>query len=119
VYCTDDAVVIRGETRREDDRHEGNVHRTERSYGRFERQIPLPPGVKPDEVQANFRNGVLELRIPKSEEARQRMRRIPIGGVSGARGGEAGSKGGEAGSMLSQSAVGGQPAGQQAKQSKQ
>src|SRR5262249_55569253 len=74
---------------REDDRREGNVHRTERSYGRFERQIPLPPGVKPDEVQANFRNGVLELRIPKSEEARQRMRRIPIGGGSGAKGGEA------------------------------
>jgi len=91
VYCTDDTLVLRGETRREDDRQEGNVHRTERSYGRFERQIPVPPGVRSEEVQANFRNGVLELRVPKSEEAQQRMRRIPIGGVSGSKGGEAGS----------------------------
>jgi HSP20 family protein len=99
VYCTDDALVLRGETRREDDRQEGNVHRTERSYGRFERQIPLPPGVRSEEIQANFRNGVLELRVPKSEEATQRMRRIPIGGASASKGGESGSKGGEASSM--------------------
>ena len=91
VYCTEEALILRGETRREDDRQEGSVHRTERSYGRFERQIPLPPGAKAEEVQANFRNGVLELRIPKSQEAQQRMRRIPIGGVSGSKGGEAGS----------------------------
>jgi HSP20 family protein len=90
LYCTPDAVVLRGETRHADERHEGSIHRTERSYGRFERQIPLPPGARPDEAKANFRNGVLELRIPKTEEARQRMRRIPIGGTSGSKGGEAG-----------------------------
>ena len=90
LYCTPDAVVLRGETRHGDERQEGNIHRTERSYGRFERQIPLPPGTRPDEAKANFRNGVLELRIPKTEEARQRMRRIPIGGTSGSKGGEAG-----------------------------
>jgi HSP20 family protein len=90
LYCTPDAVVLRGQTRHEDERQEGNIHRTERSYGRFERQIPLPPGTRPDEAKANFRNGVLELRIPKTEEARQRMRRIPIGGTSGSKGGEAG-----------------------------
>jgi HSP20 family protein len=90
LYCTEDAVVLRGQTRHEDERQEGSIHRTERSYGRFERQIPLPPGTRPDEAKANFRNGVLELRIPKTEEARRRMRRIPIGGASGAKGGEAG-----------------------------
>jgi HSP20 family protein len=91
VYCTDDALILRGETRREDERQEGNTHRIERRSGRFERQIPLPPGAIPDQAQANFRNGVLELRIPKSEEARQRVRRIPVGGVTGSKGGEAGS----------------------------
>src|SRR5689334_16590313 len=90
VTCTEDALVIRGESRREEDREEGGWHRTERRFGRFERQIPLPPGTRPDDAQANFRNGVLELRIPKSEEARQRTRRIPIGGVAGSKGGEAG-----------------------------
>ncbi len=90
VYATEDALVLRGETRREEERDEGGIHRAERSYGRFERQIPLPPGTRPDEARANFRNGVLELRIPKTEDARQRARRIPIGGTSGAKGGEAG-----------------------------
>jgi len=90
VYSTPDAVVLRGETRHEDDRQQGGVHHSERSYGRFERQIPLPPGTRSEEIKANFRNGVLELRIPKTEEASQRMRRIPIGGTSGAKGGEAG-----------------------------
>ena len=88
------------------------IHRTERSYGRFERQIPLPPGTRPDEAKANFRNGVLELRIPKTEEARQRMRRIPIGGTSG-------SKGGEAGTMSEGQTAQAKPAaGEQAKQAK-
>jgi len=91
VTCTEDALVIRGESRREEDRDEGGWHRSERRIGRFERQIPLPPGARPDDAQANFRNGVLELRIPKSEEARHRARRIPIGGVAGSKGGEAGS----------------------------
>jgi HSP20 family protein len=91
LYSTEDAVVLRGETRHEEERSEGGLHRSERSYGRFERQIPLPPGTRPEEAKASFRNGVLELRLPKTEEARQRVRRIPIGGVSGAKGGEAGS----------------------------
>lgn len=90
VYCTEDAVVLRGETRREEERREGGGYRSERRYGRFERQIPLPPGARPDDAKANFRNGVLELRIPKTEEARQRVRRIPIGGIAGAKGGETG-----------------------------
>jgi HSP20 family protein len=111
VYCTEDGVVLRGETRREQERDEGGWHRTERRYGRFERQIPLPPGARPDDAQANFRNGVLELRIPKSEESRQRARRIPIGGTAGAKGGEAG---GQQGST-SQATPGSQaePGGQQ------
>jgi HSP20 family protein len=95
VYCTEDGVVLRGETRREQQHDEGGWHRTERRYGRFERQIPLPAGARPDDAQANFRNGVLELRIPKSEESRQRVRRIPIGGTAGAKGGEAGSSEGQ------------------------
>src|SRR5438034_1756357 len=67
VTCTEDALVIRGESRREEDREEAGWHRTERRFGRFERQIVLPPGARPDDAQANFRNGVLELRIPKSQ----------------------------------------------------
>lgn len=50
---------------------------SERYYGSFERQIPLD-GVQEDKVEANFRNGVLTVTLPKSEEARQNVRRIAI-----------------------------------------
>jgi HSP20 family protein len=109
VTCTEDSLVIRGETRREEDREEGGWRRVERRYGRFERVIPLPPGTRPDDARASFRNGVLELRIPKTEEARQRARRIPITGAAGAKGGEAGTAEGQG-----QQAAGGQ--GQQEKE---
>jgi HSP20 family protein len=112
LYCTPDAVVLRGETRHEDERQEGSTHRVERAYGRFERQISLPPGARPDDAKANFRNGVLELRVPKTEEARQRMRRIPIGGSSGAKGGETGT------TIDNPAAAQGRPAQEQGKQAK-
>jgi HSP20 family protein len=92
VYCTDNALIIRGEMRREEERDERGVHRAERRYGRFERALPLPAEVNRDQIQANFRNGVLEIRLPKTEEGRQRMRRIPIQGarsLTGVKGGEA------------------------------
>ena len=46
----------------------GGFYRTERSYGRFYRAIPLPDGVKPEQAQATFNNGVLEIRFPEEEE---------------------------------------------------
>jgi HSP20 family protein len=92
VVCLDDRLVIRGETRREAESRDRGRIRSERRYGRFERSLALPGDVKPDAIQANFRNGVLELRLPKSEESRQKARRIPIQGAQAM----AGSKGGEA-----------------------
>ncbi|MFO0955837.1 MAG: Hsp20/alpha crystallin family protein [Isosphaeraceae bacterium] len=43
-----------------------------RTYGAFERVVKLPTSVKPDDVQANFRNGVLSIRLPKASEAKPR-----------------------------------------------
>jgi len=53
--------------------------RRERRYGYFERQIPLPENVNEDQISCEFRNGVLMLHLPKSEQAVQQGRRIPIG----------------------------------------
>lgn len=50
---------------------------SERFYGRFERRIALPDGVDENACNANFRDGVLTVTLPKAEEAR-RSRRIPI-----------------------------------------
>jgi HSP20 family protein len=70
-------LVIRGEKKVESD-GDGKLF-SERYYGAFERQIPLD-GVQEDKAEASFRNGVLTVTLPKSEEGRQSVRRIAING---------------------------------------
>ena len=74
---TPSALTVRGEKRREHE-EKGSVYRYERSYGSFERTIPLPCDVEADQVKANYRNGVLHVTLPKSELARQNVRRIEV-----------------------------------------
>ena len=69
------ALIIRGEKKVESE-GDGKVF-SERYYGSFERQIPLD-GVQEDKAEASFRNGVLTVTLPKSEDARQNVRRIAI-----------------------------------------
>ena len=69
------ALVIRGEKKVESE-GDGKVF-SERYYGSFERQIPLD-GVQEDKAEASFKNGVLTVTLPKSEDARQSVRRIAI-----------------------------------------
>ena len=79
VDITDEAIKIRGERRQEKEENEAGYYRSERSYGSFYREIPLPGGVNADEAKASFSNGVLEITMPAS--ARQSgSRRIEIGG---------------------------------------
>lgn len=69
-------LTLRGEKKSEvEDKDRGY---TERSYGRFERQIGLPRGIEQDKASATFRNGVLTVTLPKSEAANENVRRIPI-----------------------------------------
>jgi HSP20 family protein len=78
VDITDDAIKIRGERRQENEENEEGYYRSERSYGSFYREIPLPSGVNGEEANATFRNGVLE--ITMLAPARQAgSRRIAIG----------------------------------------
>jgi HSP20 family protein len=79
VECTDEGVVIEGEKRREEQKKEGAIYRSERSYGRFHRLVPLPDGAEPEKAKAEFKNGVLQVSIPISEAKRQ-TKRIPISG---------------------------------------
>ncbi len=66
VKIKDNAVVIKGEVKREEEKKEENFYRSERFYGVFERVIPLPVEVKPEEAKASFENGILKLEIPKA-----------------------------------------------------
>ena len=72
----DGALLIRGEKKSAIEDKSRRV--TERFYGRFERSIPLPSEVREDQVNATFKNGVLTVTLPKSAEATQKSKRIPI-----------------------------------------
>jgi HSP20 family protein len=78
VEVTDEGLVLQGERKQEHTSEEGGWHRSERVYGRFHRLIPLPDGAKIDDVEANFKNGVLEISVPVTESQSKR-RQIPIG----------------------------------------
>jgi HSP20 family protein len=76
-------LTIRGERKFEEvKKGDGrNYHRVERAYGQFVRSFTLPPNVDRENIQANFRNGLLEIDLPKREEAKTRQ--IRISGHSG------------------------------------
>lgn len=76
VQLTGDTLTVRGERRTEKSEKNGNVLRSERSYGTFERSFTIATPVRADQVRASTRDGVLEIRIPKAEEAR--VREIPV-----------------------------------------
>jgi HSP20 family protein len=77
VELTDDALVIQGERKYEHEENKGDVYRSERRYGQFYREIPLPQGAKAEQAKAQFRDGVLEVTIPVPEQKSNR-RSIPI-----------------------------------------
>lgn len=77
VELNDEGLVIRGERKREWEEDKGGMHRSERSYGSFYRVIPLPENVKAEHAKAEFRNGVLEVRVP-IPEGQRKSRQIPI-----------------------------------------
>lgn len=78
VDATDEGLVIHGERKREHDEEQGGWHRSERSYGEFYRTIPLPDGAQVEKAQAQFKDGVLEVKVPIPESAQHKRREIPI-----------------------------------------
>ena len=71
VKVKDNAVVIRGEVKKEEEKKEENYYRSERFYGKFERVIPLPTDVKVEEAKAEYQDGVLKLTIPKATSEKE------------------------------------------------
>jgi HSP20 family protein len=78
VSVGDDVLTIRGERRQENRETQGGYRRTERSYGTFFRQIPLPDGVDPTEIEAAYEDGVLEVIIPSPRDVQRARRRVDI-----------------------------------------
>ncbi len=69
-------LYLRGEKRIERVRNDSIYHVTERAYGVFERAIPLPRNVDTDSAEANYKNGVLTISLPKSDGDKGRI--IPV-----------------------------------------
>lgn len=69
VEFTGDALRIRGEKKDERDEKQHHFHRIERSFGMFERVVPIPVEIDREKVQATFKNGVLTISLPKSVTA--------------------------------------------------
>lgn len=74
-----DMLALRGQRMGENQVNEENYHRVERWSGSFERHIQLPIPVQADKVRANYRDGVLEVRLPKVEEVKPREIKIEVG----------------------------------------
>ena len=67
VTLTDGIITIKGEKKKETEDTEENYHRIERHYGSFERSFRVPDKVKTEKLDANYKDGVLKLTLPKAE----------------------------------------------------
>lgn len=73
---TGDTLTIKGETRAEEEVEEENYVYRERRYGAFSRSMTIPTSVRADEADAEFDDGVLTLRLPKTEEVKPKTIKV-------------------------------------------
>lgn len=78
VNLAGETLTIKGEKKEDKEVKEDDYHRRERSYGSFLRSVGLPCEVKSDEIKASFKDGVLEIRMPKTEEAKKKSISVKI-----------------------------------------
>ena len=78
VSITGDLLTVKGERRFEHDVKEQQLLHVERAYGKFERLVQLPIPVQADKVKASYRDGVLEVKLPKTEEIKPKEIKVDI-----------------------------------------
>ncbi|MDY7040210.1 MAG: Hsp20/alpha crystallin family protein [Chloroflexota bacterium] len=76
VSITGDVLTIKGETKAEKEVKEERYVRRERRYGSFCRSVSLPTGLKGEETEAEFENGILKLTVPKAEEVKPKVIKV-------------------------------------------
>ena len=77
IEVAEDRLTVTGERRRQTEQQGDRFYRFERRYGSFSRAVGLPAGVDESKIAASYEGGVLEVRVPKPEEAKPR--RIQLG----------------------------------------
>lgn len=71
-------LTISGEKKAEKELKQDNFHRMERCYGKFCRSVGIPAGVALDKIEADYKDGVLNINIPKAEEAKPKQIEIKV-----------------------------------------
>ena len=79
ISVQDGCLSISGERKLEEKVDEDNVYRSERFYGRFQRTLTLPSPVAADKVKAQYKDGILTVTLPKTEEAKPKQIEVNVG----------------------------------------
>ena len=80
VRVENQTLTLKGERKFEENNDVRGYHRIERSYGSFTRSFTVPSTVDPEKVGAEFKNGVLTVKLPKKEAAKPRQVKIEVKG---------------------------------------
>jgi HSP20 family protein len=78
ITMQDNVLSIKGEKVQENESRTSSFHRTERSYGSFERRFSLPSNVRQDSIDATFKDGILTVALPKAEEAKPKQIEVTV-----------------------------------------
>jgi len=78
VTVTSDSVTIKGEKKEEKEDKDKNYYYMERSYGSFSRVIPLDAEIESGKAEARFKNGILDIKIPKNQKAKEKGTKVSI-----------------------------------------
>ena len=79
VEVKDNTMTLKGEKRFQKEVKEEGYHRVERAYGAFQRAFTLPGMVEQDKVKAKFKDGILEIVLPKAEKAKPKQVKVEVG----------------------------------------
>jgi len=79
INVQDNILTLKGEKKQEKKEEHENFHRLERCYGSFSRSFTLPAGVKTEDIKATFKDGILQVAMPKAEEAKVKKIAITAG----------------------------------------
>jgi HSP20 family protein len=78
ISLSDGMLTIKGEKKQEKEEKEADYHLVERSYGAFTRSVQLPKEVQSEKINASYKNGILKITLPKSEEAKKKEIKIKV-----------------------------------------
>lgn len=78
INLNDNTLSISGERKFENEEKRDGYHRVERSYGQFYRSFTLPPNVNAETINAEYKDGVLRLNLPKKEEAKPKQINVSV-----------------------------------------